>query len=108
MQRSKRDRWKLLALIVLISTVAFCSAAYAQEQKEDWQTSVAEKKAEIEANQLERMDTDKDGSVSKEERKIYKQNRKEANRKIKEARKTRKKAMMDTDKDGSVSKEIRK
>ena len=77
MQRSKRDRWKLLALIVLISTVAFCSAAYAQEQEEDWQTVVAEKKAEIEAKQLEIMDTDGDGYISEEERESYKQKSKE-------------------------------
>ena len=77
MQRSKRDRWKLLALIVLISTVAFCSAAYAQEQEEDWQTVVAEKKAEIEAKQLERMDADDDGYISEEERESYKQKSKE-------------------------------
>ena len=32
MQRSKRNRWKLLALIALISSFAFCSGAYAQEQ----------------------------------------------------------------------------
>ena len=73
----QRNRWKLLALIVLISTVAFCSAAYAQEQEEDWQTVVAEKKAEIEAKQLERMDTDDDGYISEEERESYKQKSKE-------------------------------
>ena len=76
MSRSKNS-WKLLVLMVLISTVAFCSVVYAQEQNEDWQTLVAEKKAEIEAKQLERMDTDGDGSISEEERESYKQKSKE-------------------------------
>ena len=77
MHRSKRNRWQILVLMVLISTIALCSVAYAQEQNEDWQTSVAEKKAEIEAKQLEIMDTDDDGYISEEERESYKQKSKE-------------------------------
>jgi hypothetical protein len=77
MHRSKRNRWQILVLMVLISTISLCSVAYAQEQNEDWQTSVAEKKAEIEAKQLERMDTDDDGYISEEERESYKQKSKE-------------------------------
>ena len=77
MHRSKRNRWQILVLMVLISTIALCSVAYAQEQNEDWQTSVAEKKAEIEAKQLERMDIDDDGYISEEERESYKQKSKE-------------------------------
>jgi hypothetical protein len=77
MHRSKRNRWQILVLMVLISTIALCSVAYAQEQNEDWPTSVVEKKAEIEAKQLERMDTDDDGYISEEERESYKQKSKE-------------------------------
>ena len=76
MSRSKNS-WKLLVLMVLISTVAFCSVVYAQEQNEDWQTLVAEKKAEIEAKQLEIMDTDDDGYISEKERESYNQKSKE-------------------------------
>ena len=83
MQRSKRDRWKLLALIVLISTVAFCSAAYAQEQNEEMKSLRAEQKkemkalraekiAERKAKRLERLDTDGNGDISKAEHKAGK------------------------------------
>ena len=82
MHRSKRNRRQILVLMVLISTVAICSVTYAQEQNEDWQTVVAEKKAEIEAKQLEIMDTDDDGYISEEERESYKQKSKERREKI--------------------------
>ena len=81
MHRSKRNRWQILVLMVLISTIALCSVAYAQEQNEYGQTSVAEKKAEIEAKQLEIMDTDDDGYISEEERESYKQKSKEGREK---------------------------
>ena len=75
----------------------------------DWFAKGKKKNKEVrKAREKDLMDTNRDGSVSKEERKIYKQNRKEAKKKIKEARKARKKAKMDTDKDGSVSKEMKK
>jgi hypothetical protein len=77
MHRNKRNRWQILVLMVLISTIVLCSVVYAQEQNEDWQSSVEEKKAEIEAKQLEIMDTDDDGYISEEERESYKQKSKE-------------------------------
>ena len=50
MHRSKRNSWQILVLMFLISTIALCSVAYAQEQNEDWQTSVAEKKQKLKQN----------------------------------------------------------
>jgi hypothetical protein len=114
MYRNKKNRWKLLVLIALISSIAFSSGAYAQEQNKGMNAKRLERldtdgsgdisRAEHKAGKQAKMDKNRDGTVSKEERKIYKQQRKEAKKKIKEARKVRKKAMMD--KDGSVSKEI--
>jgi hypothetical protein len=114
MYRNKRNRWKLLVLIALISSIAFSSGAYAQEQNKGMNAKRLERldtdgsgdisRAEHKSGKQAKMDKNRDGSVSKEERKIYKQHRKEAKKKIKGARKVRKKAMMD--KDGSVSKEM--
>jgi uncharacterized membrane protein len=118
MYRNKKNRWTLIVLIALISSFAFCSGAYAQEQNKEIKAQSLEKLyrggsgdiswEEHKVGKQAIMDINRDGSVSKEERKIYKQNSKERKKKIKEARKARKKARMDTDKDGSVSKEERK
>ena len=118
MSRDKKISWKVLVLIALVSSIAFCNGAYAKEQNKKMEEKHLERldtdesddisRTEHKAGKQAKMDTNKDGSISKEERKIYKQNRKEAKKKIKEAQKVRKKAMMDTDKDGSVSKEMRK
>ena len=87
MYRNKRNRWKLLVLIALISSFAFCYEAYAQEQNKGMKTKHLERldtdgsgdisRAEQKAGKQAKMDKNRDGSVSKEERKIYNQKRKE-------------------------------
>ena len=87
MYRNKKNRWKLIVLIALISSFTFCSGAYAQEQNKEMKAKRLERldtdgngdisKAEHKAGKQAKMDKNRDGSVSKEERKIYKQNKKE-------------------------------
>ena len=43
MHRSKRNRWKILVLIALISSFAFCYEAYAQEQNKEIKAQSLEK-----------------------------------------------------------------
>ena len=118
MSRDKKISWKVLVLIALVSSIAFCNGAYAKEQNKKMKEIHLERldtvgsddisRAEHKAGKQAKMDTNKDGSISKEERNIHKQKTKERKKKNKEVRKAREKALMDTDKDGSISKEERK